>query len=550
MSSPRVSVVVATYNRKALLLRLLRQLAAQRVAPDELELIVVDDGSAEPVAADVEALQLPCRVEVITQANAGAAAARHAGVACARGDVIVLVDDDMQVAPDFLAEHLAVHDVHPHAVVLGRIAADPALREMPLFERYNAWRLERWERAQRAGAFALHGNNLCTGNVSFRREDYEAVGGFDLSLRRSEDAELGLRLEAHGVFFTFRESAVVQHGSDHTSWENWLQSARRYGAFDLRIARKHAHMPHADPWRYLFALRAPVRPFLAFAAAAPHLAEALSRGTVRAAEALDRRGLESLAIPLTGIAYGVEYFRGIRGEAGSLSEALESAIEFLTKIGDAPECDVRAPRFAAAAVSAARDFAADRAARHRCESRYGYAGTRGQPLGAELATKIGLQLAAGYRLMRLWRAAGVSVGAKITSRFIRHLYGSDIHWDAELAPGTTFVHGFGLAISHAARVGPDCVISQNVTLGMGIDPVTRETGGPTLGAGVHVGAGAVLIGPITVGAGSKVMPNVVLTTSVPPGSLVEAPVPHVRPRLKPQNEPLAARARSASGERS
>ena len=548
MGSPRVSVVVATYNRKTLLLRLLQQLAAQHLAPNELEIIVVDDGSSEPVSPHVDALRLPCRVEVITQTNAGAAAARHAGVANARGEVVILIDDDMQLAPDFVTEHLAVHDVHPHAVVLGRIAADPKLSEMPLFERYNASRLARWESALHAGGLTLHGNNVCTGNVSFRREDYDAVGGFDLSLKRSEDAELGLRLEAHGVFFTFRDSAVVQHGSDHTSWQNWLQSARRYGAHDLRIGRKHARVPHADPWRFMFALRAPIRPFLVLAVAAPHATEMLTQATVRAAEALDRQGLESIAIQLTGLAYGVEYFRGIRGEAGSFRQALTSAVDFLAKVGDAPRCDVRAPRLAAAAASAARDFTADRDARHHCESRYGYAGERGQPLGAELVTKVGLQVAAGYRLMRMWRAAGISLGAKITSRLMRHLYGSDIHWDAEFAPGTTFVHGFGLAISHAARVGPNCVISQNVTLGMGIDPVTRETGAPTLGAGVHVGPGAVLLGPITVGAGSKVMPNVVLTTSVPPGSLVEAPVPNVRPRLKPRTEVEPMRVRGAAGE--
>ena len=134
------------------------------------------------------------------------------------------------------------------------------------------------------------------------------------------------------------------------------------------------------------------------------------------------------------------------------------------------------------------------------------------------------------RWMRLLRDLRVPLGAKITSRFIRHLYGSDIHWDAELAPGVLLVHGFGLAISHAARVGPGCILFQNVCLGMGVDAASRQTGAPTLEAGVHVGPGATLLGPITVGASSKLMAGVTVTTSVPPSSVVEAVVPQVRSR--------------------
>ena len=181
-----------------------------------------------------------------------------------------------------------------------------------------------------------------------------------------------------------------------------------------------------------------------------------------------------------------------------------------------------------------RRFTADVRADHlvvrHYEERYGHhAGSSGVLL-LDAVTKIGLQELIAVRWMRLLRDLRVPLGAKITSRLVRHLYGSDIHWDAELAPGVLLVHGFGLAISHAARVGPGCILFQNVCLGMGIDPVSRQSGAPTLEANVHVGPGATLLGPITVGEGSKVMAGVTLTTSVPPRSLVEASVPVVRSR--------------------
>jgi len=80
-------------------------------------------------------------------------------------------------------------------------------------------------------------------------------------------------------------------------------------------------------------------------------------------------------------------------------------------------------------------------------------------------------------------------------------------------------------LSHKAVVGPGCILFHNVTLGVGLDPVTRESGAPTLGKDVHVGPGATLLGPIHVGDGTKIMAGAVLTHSVPPNSLVKpAPV--------------------------
>jgi serine O-acetyltransferase len=122
------------------------------------------------------------------------------------------------------------------------------------------------------------------------------------------------------------------------------------------------------------------------------------------------------------------------------------------------------------------------------------------------------------------------LAAKFVSRILRHAYGSDVSWDAEFAPGVVLVHGFGLAISPAAKIGPGCILFQGVTLGMGRDPDTGVTGGPTLEAGVQVGVGSVIVGPITVGARTKIMAKCTVVRSVPPDSIVESAVPNVRTR--------------------
>lgn len=158
-------------------------------------------------------------------------------------------------------------------------------------------------------------------------------------------------------------------------------------------------------------------------------------------------------------------------------------------------------------------------------------------LARDAVQKIGLQMLVAIRMMRLLRDSKVPFGGQIAARMIRHLYGAEIHWDAEIAPGVNIVHGNGLVISHAAVVGPGCVLFQNVTLGESIDPDTRTVGAPTLERDVHVMPGAVLLGPITVGAGSKIMANAVLDRSVPPRSIVRGPVAEVADRNHRLHEP-------------
>ncbi len=175
---------------------------------------------------------------------------------------------------------------------------------------------------------------------------------------------------------------------------------------------------------------------------------------------------------------------------------------------------------------------ADHVALASADERYAPGADRSSgSLAGAFVRRIGFQMMVAYRVMRLCRDAGFGLGARIASRWIRHLFGADIHWDAELAPGVIIVHGTGLVISHAARVGPGCILFQNVTLGVNIDMATRETGAPLLEANVHVGPGAVLLGPIVIGAGTKITANALLTRSVPPNSRVMTPEPVIHKRV-------------------
>ncbi|MGQ0504861.1 MAG: exopolysaccharide biosynthesis glycosyltransferase EpsD [Myxococcaceae bacterium] len=329
----QLSVVVATFNRKDLIIRLVKQLGKQTLPPSQYEVVVVDDGSSESPKQALEALKVPCGLTVVEQKNAGAAAARHRGVLEAKGKVVIITDDDMQVEPMFVERHLRHHLSGPPKCVLGRIHPDPGLASMPIFERWYAYLLDKHVATLKSGRTPIPGTALFTGNVSMRREDYLAAGGFDLALGQSEDSELGLRLEQHGVEFIFDEQAFTLHGSDHTSYEKWLRRAHRYGAFDHRIAQKHPNVNHASPYRFLFSLNPLARPLLVAALVAPDASEPVSSAAMKASELLDKAGLERLAFMGTSVVYTMEYYRGLREECGSLGTALSDLVRFAAMDG-------------------------------------------------------------------------------------------------------------------------------------------------------------------------------------------------------------------------
>lgn len=325
--SLRLSVVISTFNRLPLLLELLDALGQQTLPAERFEVVVVDDGSKVPAAPAVERRRDPFKLTMVTQANAGAAAARDAGVRRATGDVVVITDDDMLVPPDFLAEHLAAHEAG-HTLVLGHMVPDATVLDKPLFERFHIDQITRFVERYRDRPTEVRGVMVCTGNVSFRREDYLRIGGFDVTLDRSEDRDLGVRLQEAGARLYFADKARTTNRTDHTDLSVWMRRNFNYGLCDARISHKHPQRLDADPWDFLFLVNPISRPLLLAAVAVPPLGFALSRAAYSVAELVDRGRkvhplFERVALAGATLSYGLEYFRGVRKASGSLPRAVQ-----------------------------------------------------------------------------------------------------------------------------------------------------------------------------------------------------------------------------------
>jgi glycosyltransferase involved in cell wall biosynthesis len=335
-----LTVVVATYNRGQLLSHLLENLAAQDLVDattgrPAFDVVLVDDGSREPAREVLAGKSYPFPLHLIEQANAGQAAARDRGIHAASGDIIVVIDDDMEIPTGFLSAHLRRHEAGA-TLVLGSIRHPPDPGStFPLFVRFLAWKLQQQQDAMRSGE-RPRGASLCTGNVSFRRADYLAVGGFDRTLKQSEDRDLGIRLELAGASIVYSDDAYTLHHSDHTSLEKHLGRAFRYGIWDSRIADKYPQVSYVDPWRFLFLVNPISRPFLLAAATSPRVGALLSRTAMRLSERLADRGFEGIALRGTTLVYGLEYFRGVREEAGSLGNAMRRLASYVKRTARTP----------------------------------------------------------------------------------------------------------------------------------------------------------------------------------------------------------------------
>ncbi len=116
-----------------------------------------------------------------------------------------------------------------------------------------------------------------------------------------------------------------------------------------------------------------------------------------------------------------------------------------------------------------------------------------------------------------WRNHFKWLGRAI-SQFSRFTTGIEIHPGATLGRRVFIDHGMGVGIGETAEVGDDCTLYQGVTLGG--TSWNKGKRHPTLLCGVIIGAGAKIIGPITLGAGAKVGSNAVVVKPVPAGATV------------------------------
>ena len=334
---PFLSVVIPTYNRKETLLKSLRGLEKQTYPADKFEVVVVSDGSTDGTTETIAdyAATAPFILRFIQQPNRGPSRARNRGIEEAVGTVVVFLDDDVEPAPEFLAQHAQHHEQNERVAVIGPMhrSHDHQNQEPVWIVWEHLMLAEQYEHLS-SGAWGGTGpNHFYSGNASVRRCHLQQVKGFDETFKRQEDVELAYRLNREcGVTCVFDPKAVGWHRPTRT-YASWRNTPYAYGKLDVvRAMRGDAEW---DLIRDSYQKRNKLtRIFADITLLSPVVERPLEAMLLTAARTLHRLSLwfrfsEKVAlVPLSAV-FNLRYLEGAREEIGG-SDALRKVLNTTT----------------------------------------------------------------------------------------------------------------------------------------------------------------------------------------------------------------------------
>lgn len=245
----RVSIIIPTYNKLPRLKLTLASIFNQTYSKDNFEVIVIDDGSNDGTGEYLESIKTRIYLKYFCQKNSGRAAARNKGIEESTGDIIIFIDDDVLLCPQFIESHLAIQEER-QSIVHGKIYTlsflkffmDPSagilynglsgggteLRKNCITEENVCRDFEESIKARaKETDFEKVINEIMTdnryesvwigftgGNVSIPRKWIINIGGFDENFGLEwgcEDIEAGYRLWKKGHNFLYSSEAANYH---------------------------------------------------------------------------------------------------------------------------------------------------------------------------------------------------------------------------------------------------------------------------------------------------------------------------------------------------
>jgi glycosyltransferase involved in cell wall biosynthesis len=236
------SVVIPTWNRLDMLVRVLDALEAQVDAPP-FEVIVINDGSTDATEATVAGRK---GITFRTQPNGGPGRARNHGVSLASGRFVVFIGDDTVPEPRFLAEHARIHresNDDPLVACLGYTGWPPGERVTAFMDYINDYGLQFGYKLIKHGEVVPF-NFFYTSNISIDRQ-LLVEQPFDTTFPSAawEDIELAYRLDARGLKIRYNERAVTRHHHPMTV-DSFARRQYTVGKSGAIFFQKHPELGH------------------------------------------------------------------------------------------------------------------------------------------------------------------------------------------------------------------------------------------------------------------------------------------------------------------
>lgn len=224
LETPSLSIVVIGRNEGDRLVRCLQSIAEMRLAGSQPALIYVDSASSDG-SAD-RAAQLGAKVISLARGRTSAAAGRNAGWRSAKSDIVLFLDGDMTIAPDFVLESIGEFRNSAIGVVFGDCRESD-----PQDSIYNRILDLDW-------IVAVGPVEYCGGAALIRRELLERIGGYNEHLIAAEDTELCSRIRATGSTILHVDRPMVRHDLAITRFSQYWRRAVRSGYAYAEVAEQ------------------------------------------------------------------------------------------------------------------------------------------------------------------------------------------------------------------------------------------------------------------------------------------------------------------------
>jgi glycosyltransferase involved in cell wall biosynthesis len=237
----KVSVVIPTKNRSALVAEAIDRIESQTISRDQYEVIVIDNDSTDDTRAVLERkAKTYGNFRFGFQETPGAAATRNAGIRLAKGNLTLFIDDDVQAEPTLIQAHLDRHSKIPNASVIGAVTIpfgdtrEPFLRYLRDHRILNPYTPSK-------GPIDFSYYHTC--NVSTPTNVLLKVGGFNegFQIYGMEDIELGYRLETSTSRMIFAPEAKAVHYRFPT-YEDFVDRCDQAGFSLGQLIRLHPEL--------------------------------------------------------------------------------------------------------------------------------------------------------------------------------------------------------------------------------------------------------------------------------------------------------------------
>ena len=236
---PNVSLVIPVYGQHEYTFNCLKSLA-DHTELAKLEIIVVDDASPTPLSsalADVSGIRL-----IRNEGNLGFIGSCHRGANLARGEFLVLLNNDIQVTAGWLNALLNVFTLRPDAGLVGArlVYPDGRLQEAGgiVWQDASAWNWGRGDDPERPPYRYLRAVDYCSGAcLAMRRVDWLANGGFDRAFGPAyyEDTDLAFRVRAGGKSVYYQPEAKIYHFEGISSGTDESQGVKQHQVINRGI---------------------------------------------------------------------------------------------------------------------------------------------------------------------------------------------------------------------------------------------------------------------------------------------------------------------------